>query len=81
MIPLNIVLDAQGAYPDITELGAVSSIGRLPNGTVSGKSTVLIEVTTPDGKKVYGQTTLVLMESAIRACSAADSNESNLAKH
>lgn len=72
MIPLSIKLDADGAYPEAKELGNVTSVGLLHHGTVSGKGSVVVEIVTPDGSKVYGQTTLALFHMAAAAMKARD---------
>ncbi len=46
-------------------LGTVTRIGRLPNGTEGGHSTVTILVEMPDGRKVLAQTTLRLLVGAV----------------
>lgn len=47
--------------------GTITKIGRLPRGMTSGRSTVTVELTLPDGTKVYGQQSLRNMHLAMRA--------------
>jgi hypothetical protein len=67
MIPLALIMDGDGAFPEATSLGAVTAIARLSLGCQSGASSVCIEITSADGKKYYGQTTLNLLNQAVRA--------------
>lgn len=72
MIPLSVKLDSDGAYPDAKELGAVTSMGLLSNGTISGQGAVMVEITAPDGTKHYGQTTVNLLKMASSAIVTRD---------
>jgi len=78
MPAMRVVLDAAGAFPDITptNLGECSAIARLPQGMVSGESSVCIELTLPDGSKAYGQTSMRLVSMAVQAFQARDAMES-----
>lgn len=76
MIDLKIIPDVTGAFPDMTELGGISSIGRLDNGTERGKAVILVEIIKPDGTKVYGQTTMNLFRLAGSILCEVDDAES-----
>ena len=69
---IQIKLDADGEYPECKELGEVSSIGLLAHGMKSGKGSVVVEITFPDGRKIYGQTSVDLLHSAASAVHARD---------
>lgn len=53
-------------------LAMITRIGRLPNGTQSGKSTVTILIEHEDGSRHLAQTTLALLLGATTALKAAD---------
>ena len=75
MIPLSITPNIESnPWPELKDqpFGKITKIGRLPRGTTSGKSTVTLVITLPDGKIVAGETTLVLMQNAITVLTAAD---------
>ena len=57
---------------DVKQLGRISRVGRLPEGTSGGKSTVVLLITMPDGQQVLGETTLALFAAAAGAMQAAD---------
>lgn len=72
MIPLSITLNIDEApwddlAADCTDLGAVERIGRLPRGTIQGGSVIMLQIRMSDGKQYVAQTTLNLMENAMRA--------------
>lgn len=79
MLPnLHIVLDADGAFPEVLDqevLFEVSAIGRLPKGMSSGKASVIIEFVTPTGLHLYGQTTLALLNATVRAMLVAEAKD------
>jgi hypothetical protein len=62
-------MDAEGAFPAMKDeqLGSLTTIARLPAGMASGASSVLVEVTLPDGSKAYGQTSMEMLQNAARA--------------
>lgn len=64
MIPLEIIMDGEGKWPDINIEGDLQSVAALPHGTESGKPTVGFKVVLPDGKVVFAQTTLSLFLTA-----------------
>ena len=82
MIPLNISLDLDKTpWIDLKTaaepgLGKVTRIGRLPAGMQSGKSTIAIVITTPDGKQFIGETSMALFLAAARAMKAIESEMS-----
>lgn len=49
----------------------ITRIGVLPNGTQSGRATVMLEVVLPDGSRVIAETTLRLFDAAARAVLAS----------
>jgi hypothetical protein len=74
MIPLSIVLDGDGCWPDITpeNFGTMAAIARLDNGMASGSTSVAVRILLPDGKVVAGQTSLKLLRLAVQAFEAAE---------
>jgi hypothetical protein len=73
MIPLTITPNIEKApwtelkgENVIPGLGRIIKIGRLPKGTTEGRSTVSVLIQMPDGKILAAETTLRLMESAVR---------------
>jgi hypothetical protein len=58
VIPLRIILDGEGCWPDLAEKGftkgELEAVAALPNGTVSGAPSVTVRVTLPDGTIVLG---------------------------
>lgn len=78
---LKLILNGDGAFPDLqpADLGEVSAIARLPGGMASGKSSVCIEITLPDGRKVHGQTSQALLDNAARCFAARDEFEAGQA--
>lgn len=64
MIPLEIIMDGTGKWPDIDTEGELRSVAALPRGTTSGKPTVGFKVVLPDGRVVFAQTTLSLFLTA-----------------
>lgn len=74
MTALHIVLDGDRAFPEATpeSFGVATAMARLPGGMASGKSSVCIELTLPDGRKAYGQTSLDMLQLAVRAFAARE---------
>jgi hypothetical protein len=74
MIPLSIILDGDGCWPDLAEKEVVeadlTAVAPLEHGTALGKPTVTFRVDLPDGKVVLAQTTLSLFLSAADAFKA-----------
>lgn len=72
MIDLKIVLDAQGAWPDLVdaEQGQLERIGALPGGMASGKASVAVVVRLTDGRLVLAETSLDLFLGAAAALRA-----------
>ena len=85
MIPLSIVLNGDNCWPELKERGFVRgqlvAIARLPLGTNEGRSTVCIRVELPDGRTVLAETTLRLMQNAIRAFDVREEMESANVSH
>lgn len=57
-------------------LGALTRIGRIPNGTTCGKSVVAVLIEMPDGSKFVAQTTTALFLAAARALKAVEEEAS-----
>lgn len=77
MIPLTITPNLDTApWTDIAQdtptLGLIARVGRLPNGTTSGKSTVTVLIVMPDGSQHLAQTTIDLFLCAARALATVD---------
>lgn len=75
MPALQVVLDGDNCWPDLRTgfiEGEWVGIARLPRGTVSGKVTVTVRIQLPDGQTVLAETTLALLEGAVRAFRAAE---------
>lgn len=83
MIPLTITTnvethpwtDLREVFETQGELADLVRVGRLPRGTITGKSTVSIVVRMPDGTLVAAQTTLALFVAAARVLDAAEVQE------
>jgi hypothetical protein len=84
MTGLNIIINGDGAWPDITAKRAEGklidlmddphakwSLACLPRGTQGGNPTVTARFDLPDGRVILTQTTLKLLKSAVRAFEAA----------
>lgn len=69
---LSVNLEADGKYPDCTQLGDVTSVGLLRQGMQSGAGSVIVEIKLPDGTKHYGQTSLALLCNAAAAMKTRD---------
>ena len=72
MNQLDIILNCEGKFPQAKQLDTVTAIGRLPRGMVSGKSSVTVEITAPNGDKTYGQMSLEMLNAAVSAMNARD---------
>lgn len=68
MTALTVIIEGDGAFPDMKpqQLGVATAISRLAGGMTSGKSSVCIELTLPDGTKAYGETSLATLHMAAR---------------
>ena len=82
MIPLTVTLDIEkNPWTDLigTEaaegMARIHKIGRLKNGTESGKETVCLHIVTPDGKSHIAETTMALMVNAMAAFEGARQRE------
>ena len=79
MIPLTITTNIERTpwedCRDIGELAAITRIGRLPRGTVQGKSTVTFLIEFKDGRRAMAQTTLALLTAATLAVRNAAAQE------
>lgn len=58
--------------------GVVARIARIPNGTQGGLSAVAVMLELGNGEKVIGQTTLLLLTSAVEAMNAEDKRRAAL---
>jgi len=74
MPDLKLVMDGDGAWPDLAEtpekiihVTEGISMTRLTNGMASGKSSVAIRLNLPDGRVVIAETSMELFQSAARA--------------
>lgn len=73
MTHMRIHIDGDGCWPDLDlggkdiDAGEVTSIACLPNGMSSGKPSVSVLLTLPDGRRVLAQTSLALL---LTACGA-----------
>lgn len=72
MIDLKIVLDAQGAWPDLVDAqqGVLERVGALPGGMASGKASVAVVIRLADGRLVFAETSLDLFLAAATALRA-----------
>lgn len=72
MPAVTIVLDAQGAWPDLVDAkkGELERIGALPGGMASGKASVALVVRLDDGRLVFAETSLELFLGAAVALRA-----------
>lgn len=78
MIPLQIKMDVErdsildetkrNLFPN--ELGNVAAIGVLQSGTEEGRPSVTVRIDFADGSYVLGQTTLRLLNMAMKAFAA-----------
>lgn len=85
MIPLSITPNIELApWTDMKPMaicrennnwGVIVRIGRLPNGTTGGKSTVTVLIQLPDGKHVAAETTFALFDAAARTLRAREDFE------
>lgn len=70
MIPLEIILDGQGCWPDLQkkkfQVGKFVAVAGLPHGTQRGKPTVSVRIEV-DGEVVLAETTLALFLTAADA--------------
>jgi len=66
---LSIILEGDGAFKDVEHLedGALDRLALLQMGTTGGRPAVAFLVKAADGRHVMGQTTLLLLEAAVRA--------------
>jgi len=75
MPALQIILDGDNCWPDLRAgfiEGQWEGIARLRRGTVLGNATVTVRIRLPDGQTVLAETTLALLEGAVRAFRAAE---------
>jgi hypothetical protein len=79
MIPLtisqNIEKDPWTECKDIPEMADVIRIGRLPNGTYGGRSSVSFLIKRSSGELVLAQTTLRLLQAAVIALTISAEQE------
>lgn len=75
MPALQVVLDGDNCWPKLRAgfiEGKWVGIARLRRGTVLGNATVTVRILLPDGQTVLAETTLALLEGAVRAFRAAE---------
>jgi len=75
MIALEVIIDGDNCWPDLKDgfvTGEWVGIARLSNGTALGNATVTARIRLPDGQTVLAETTLALLETAVRAFRAAE---------
>lgn len=74
MTALHIILDGDGAWPDLKDKRCKQardiSISGLPAGMSSGRPSVTIRMDMPDGQTVLGETSLRLLLTAADALKA-----------
>ncbi len=78
MTGLRVILEGDGSMPELAEKmkqglvldTQIDAITALPRGMVSGKTSVAVIVNLPDGRVVFAQTTLALLQAATRAFTA-----------
>jgi len=74
VIPFEIKLDGDGCWPDLQAKrwipGKITGGAVLANGTTEGRPTVTLRIETADGKIVLAETTLRLLDAAVRAMRA-----------
>lgn len=58
-------------HVDESRFGTIERVGLLPNGTSTGRPTIVVLVRLPDGSIVTGETTWALWTSATRALAAS----------
>ena len=79
MPALTVILDGDGAYPDLLEkrdkivhVTTPFSVSRLKHGMESGKSSVMFRIDLPDGRIVMAETSMALFQNAASAFRIAD---------
>lgn len=82
MIGLTLHLDDDGSFPDLVEnrdTDQIIHLGNdappmhltvLPGGMASGKPSVMLLINLPDGRVVLAETSLALLQMAVRAFTA-----------
>jgi hypothetical protein len=72
---LNIKLDGEGCWPDLSgkgpdqviDVASPIDIALAPRGMMSGKASIAIRLDLPDGRTVIAQTSFELFEACARA--------------
>ena len=71
MTVLNVILNGDGAWPDLMDKPVVevdlNEVALLKNGTVEGGYAVMFRIDLPNGTTAIAQTTLSLFEAASKA--------------
>lgn len=75
MIPLQIIMDGDGAFADLADRkdvteGFATAVTYLKNGTASGRGSVAFKIEDDEGRIVIAQTTWALLHAAVRAFEA-----------
>lgn len=86
MTALDVKLDGDNCWPELKEkgfiVGTLVAVARLPVSTSGGRSTVAFRIELPDGRTVLAETTLRLIQTAIKAIEAREEMEqANVAHH
>lgn len=74
MTVLTIITEGEKAFQDATPdaLGEVTKAARLAGGMESGGSAVVFEIKLPNGRLVYGRTSLRMLAAAVLGFTSAD---------
>src|SRR2546430_4242583 len=82
MPAISIILDGDGAFPDLRNAGerivhvtTPFSVSRLRHGMASGLSSVMIRIDLPDGHIVLAETSMALFQQAASAFKIRDEME------
>lgn len=81
---MNIVMDGDGALADIPRdkiihVRNIEMMTRLPGGMASGASSVGILIALPDGRYVFAETSLAILNTAVHAFTGADQRDMDAA--
>lgn len=75
MVALHLFINADGMLKDVPRENIIEAkkdirLGVLDHGMHSGKPSVSFGIELPDGKVVFAETSLLLLQSAVRAFTA-----------
>lgn len=81
VLPLKVIADGDNCWPDLADkiergevihlAGSGLELALLPGGMSSGAASVSLRVDLPDGRTVVCETSMALLECAVRAFQAA----------